>query len=64
MPSDSKQWLLDYLKPYTNKRTALSLGSYPDVSLAEARKRKAEARELIAHNIDPKDKRDEQSVKS
>ncbi|WP_448214030.1 integrase domain-containing protein [Colwellia sp. MEBiC06753] len=60
MPSGSKQWLLDYLKPYTKKRTSLSLGSYPDVSLAEARKRKAEARELIANNIDPKDKRDEQ----
>ncbi|MFT5718773.1 MAG: hypothetical protein ACI9T7_002980, partial [Oleiphilaceae bacterium] len=38
MPNGSKQWLLDYLKPYNKKRTSISLGSYPEVSLANARK--------------------------
>jgi len=34
MPTGSKQWLLDYQKPITKKRTSLSLGSYPDVVTA------------------------------
>lgn len=60
MPNGSKQWLLDYQRPITKKRTSLSLGSYPDVSLADARKRKLAARELLANDIDPKEYRDDQ----
>ncbi len=60
MPNGSKQWLLDYQRPITKKRTSLSLGSYPDVSLADARKRKLSARELLANDIDPKEHRDDQ----
>jgi hypothetical protein len=37
-PNGSKLWLLDYKRPYTKKRTSLSFGSYPELSLAEARK--------------------------
>ena len=60
MPNGSKQWLLDYQRPITKKRTSLSLGSYPDVSIADARKRKLAARELLAQDIDPKEHRDDQ----
>jgi len=60
IPNGSKQWLLDYQRPITKKRTSLSLGSYPDVSLADARKRKLAARELLANDIDPKEHRDDQ----
>jgi len=28
MPNGSKQWLLDYIKPFTKKCTSLSLGAY------------------------------------
>jgi len=58
-PNGSKLWLLDYRRPYTKKRTSLSLGSYPDVSIAEARKKRTEARELLAKEVDPQEHRDE-----
>ncbi len=59
MPNGSKQWLLDYLKPYDKKRT-LSLGAYPEVSLAQARKNRDTARELLAQDINPKEHKDDQ----
>jgi hypothetical protein len=58
-PNGSKSWLLDYLKPYTKKRTTIGLGSYPAVSLADARKLRDQARELLAKDIDPKEYKDE-----
>ena len=60
-PNGSKLWLLDYFRPYTTKRTCLSFGSYPELSLADARRKREEARELLAKQIDPKDYRDEQT---
>ncbi|WP_345778754.1 integrase arm-type DNA-binding domain-containing protein [Shewanella sp. Isolate7] len=36
--SGSRFWLLNYTRPITKKRANLGLGTYPDVSLAEARK--------------------------
>jgi len=47
----SKYWRLDY--SYAGKRKTLSLGVYPDVSLAKARQRRNEARVQIADGIDP-----------
>ncbi|MFK5915586.1 MAG: integrase domain-containing protein [Woeseiaceae bacterium] len=58
-PNGSKLWLFDYRRPYTNKRTCLSFGSYPELSLAEARGKRKEARELLAKDIDPKEHREE-----
>lgn len=43
------------------KRTSLSFGSYPAISLADARSKRATARELLAKEIDPKEHRDEAS---
>jgi integrase len=60
-PNGAKLWLLDYLRPYTKKRTSLSFGSYPTISLAEARSKRNDARELLAKDIDPKEHRDETS---
>jgi hypothetical protein len=60
-PNGSKLWLLDYIKPYSKKRTCLSFGSYPDISLAEARKKREASREFLAKDIDPKEHRDEKS---
>ena len=57
-PNGSKLWLLDYRRPYTKKRTCLSFGSFKDVSLAEARRLRDEARELLAKEIDPKEHRE------
>ncbi|WP_448556028.1 integrase domain-containing protein [Thalassotalea montiporae] len=57
-PNGTKTWLLDYFRPYTKKRTSICLGSYPEISLANARKRKAAARQLLAQDIDPKHHRE------
>jgi integrase len=59
MPNGSKQWLLDYIKPISKKRTSMTFGKYPAVSLAEARKKRVAARELLAKDIDPKEFKDD-----
>lgn len=42
----------------TKKRINLGFGTYPELSLANARKKAVEARELLAQGIDPKVQRD------
>lgn len=50
-PAGGKWWRLKYRIDGKEKR--LSLGVYPDVSLATARERRDDARKLIANGIDP-----------
>ena len=50
-PSGSKLWRYDYR--FAGKRKTLALGSYPDISLADARTRHADARKLVALGTDP-----------
>lgn len=47
----SKSWLYRYM--LAGKQHWMGLGSYPDVSLAEAREKAADARKLTRQNIDP-----------
>ena len=54
----SKVWLFNYSKPFTKKRTNIGFGHYPDVTLAQARKKRDEARALLAKDIDPKSHRE------
>jgi integrase len=49
--ASGKYWRLDYR--YLGKRKTLALGVYPAVSLAKARKRRDEAREILADGNDP-----------
>lgn len=60
-PNGSKLWIFNYYRPYTKKRTSLSLGTYPAITLAEARTKRHAAKELLAKDIDPKEHRDEES---
>lgn len=62
----SKLWLLNYTHPTKKRRTNLSLGKYPDLSLANARKTALEAKELLAQGIDPQEekKRHQQAHKA
>ena len=46
-----RYWRMDYT--HANKRKTLALGVYPEVSLARARQRRADARELLAEGLDP-----------
>ena len=57
-PNGSKLWIFNYAKPFTKKRTNLSLGSYPELSLSDARERRSELRKLLAANVDPKSHRE------
>ncbi|WP_415900539.1 integrase domain-containing protein [Neptuniibacter sp. QD48_11] len=57
-PNGSKIWIFNYTRPYTKKRANISFGTYPEVSIAAARKKRFEARALIADGVDPKQKRD------
>jgi integrase len=50
-PTGSKLWRLKYR--YGKKEKRLALGAYPEVGLAEARKRRDAARAMIADGIDP-----------
>lgn len=63
-PSGSKIWQLNYFRPYTKKRTSISFGSYPAVTLADARGKRKDARALLARNIDPKEHRQEQQLRA
>src|SRR5262245_54556843 len=50
-PKGGRWWRMAYR--YGGKRKLLSLGVYPDVSLADARERRDEARKLLARGVDP-----------
>ncbi len=50
-PSGGKYWRLKYR--LAGKEKLLALGVYPEVNLKSARKRRMQARELIAHGSDP-----------
>lgn len=54
----SKLWNFNYRHPLTKKRINMGLGTFPEVSLAQARKGSIAAREILAQGIDPKEKRD------
>lgn len=53
LPSGSKSWRFNYVRPITKKRTKISLGLFPDITLAEARAIRDEYRTLLAKGIDP-----------
>ncbi len=55
-----KLWLFDY--SFQNKRKSISFGTYPQVSLAEARKKRQAAKDKIADGIDPSEDRKEKKA--
>lgn len=50
-PSGGKWWRLKYRIDGKEKR--ISLGTYPEIGLKEARERREAARRLLAHGVDP-----------
>ncbi len=48
-PAGGKRWVLRYR--FGGKEKSLALGTYPGVSLVEARKRREDAREKLAHIV-------------
>ncbi len=50
-PPGGKLWHLKYR--FVKKEKKLAFGSYPEISLADARQRRDEARKQLAHGVDP-----------
>jgi integrase len=50
-PNGSKLWRLRYR--FGGKQNMLSLGSFPEISLADARAKRDDARKLLANGVDP-----------
>jgi len=50
-PTGGKLWRFDYR--FGGKRLVQAIGAYPAITLAEARKRRDSAKELLANGIDP-----------
>lgn len=50
-PSGGKLWRFQYR--FNDKQKLLALGSYPAITLADARKRREDARKLLANGVDP-----------
>jgi integrase len=48
-----KLWRFRYQKPTTKKRTMIGLGAFPALSLADARRLRADYLSLLANGIDP-----------
>ncbi len=49
----NKAWLFRYYRPGTKKRNNISLGSYPAISLSDARDKAREAMALVINGVDP-----------
>ncbi|WP_038890696.1 integrase domain-containing protein [Vibrio campbellii] len=64
MPNGTKSWRFVYKSPATGKRSNMTLGKYPELSIANARKIVESYRELVALEIDPKHHRKEEKEKS
>lgn len=56
-PNGARWWRWDYRRPHTGKRNTLSLGTYPDTGLADARAKRDAARKLLANGVDPGENR-------
>ncbi|HFO4745938.1 TPA: integrase arm-type DNA-binding domain-containing protein, partial [Escherichia coli] len=48
-----KTWRFRYQHPDTKKRQTLTIGRYPDYSIAEAREERDKARKLLSRGVDP-----------
>ncbi|EAM5642461.1 DUF4102 domain-containing protein [Salmonella enterica] len=59
-PSGAKYWRFQYR--FSGKQKVLALGVYPTISLADARRKRDEARKLISNGIDPSEKKKEDKI--
>ncbi len=58
--SGCKRWQFRDYPPFTRQRINQSFGTYPPVTLSDARKLRAESRALLAKQIDPLEHQKEQ----
>ncbi len=60
MPGGSKSWVFNFTRPTSGKRTTIGFGSYPAVTLSDAREKRRNARALLDKHIDPKEHKDQE----
>ena len=60
----TKIWRFRYRKQLTGKQSDLSLGRYPEVTLAQARAIREEYRALLENGTDPQEHRKQEEIKS
>ena len=56
-PEGRKSWRYQYTRPVVGGRNTLSLGDYPAVTVADARKARDEAKVLLGKGVDPGENR-------
>ena len=66
-PNGNTLWEFIYTSPITKKRRKTSMGSYPNVTLKQARKKREQFHEMLQNDIDPieakREKKQEQRIK-
>lgn len=50
----SRAWRIDFATPITRKRVTMTLGQYPEIGLADARRLRADIRAQLASGADPR----------
>lgn len=58
-PNGTRSWVFNYQAPFSKKRSNISFGVYPAVSIAHAPKEREVCRELLAREVDPRHARAE-----
>lgn len=56
-PSGTKSWQFRYKNKTTRKETKITLGTYPELSLAKAREYRSTYRTMLAEGLDPKEQK-------
>lgn len=59
-PTGTKTFALRFTSPISGKRRAMTLGQYPEMSLADARVEVQNIRKLIRYGIDPIDQNEQE----
>lgn len=59
-PNGSKYWRMSYR--FNRKQKTIALGVYPELSIADARKKRTEYRDLINQGVDPSEARKEKRL--
>ena len=52
-PSGTKEWIFNYYKPNSKRRTNNGLGLYPEVTLRLAREKRERFSSILAEGVDP-----------
>ena len=55
--NNSKYWRIDYRRPVSQKYNTLAIGTYPEVTLEQARLKRDEAKKMLANGVDPAEER-------